>query len=254
MELFVRRQDSLRRNKRADKIVGVDAFFRGMNGYTMRREGRAPDSIVQSCALENKEKSFTQVNVSHYSLSRGIKSFESCFEVLLKRYEKKGTRNSHQTGWLAVLVDCSILLQNDTLGNGEGICWILTIYVKWKDTIPANDADVSTTRKRQDRWRCSRGMQTDSIHTTGINLAKCVVLTLIAPHVQHESAAASIRLIFKGAGITLLQSAARLGSMPKCLLLKGCIRSQIDNLAFWYGYILRDFTRAYKTRLCMEVC
>jgi hypothetical protein len=89
LELFVRRQDRLRRNKQADKIVGTDALFRGMNGYTMRREGRAPDSIVQSCALENKEDSFTNLNVSHYSLARGKKSLESCLEVLLKYNEKK---------------------------------------------------------------------------------------------------------------------------------------------------------------------
>ena len=88
VELFVRRQDRLRRNKRADKIVGVDAFFRGMNGYTMRREGREPDSIVQSCALRKKEDSFTQLNVTHYSRARGIKSFESCFQALLKHHEK----------------------------------------------------------------------------------------------------------------------------------------------------------------------
>jgi hypothetical protein len=93
MESFVRRQDRLRRNKQADKIVGEDAFFRGMNGYTMRREGRAPDSVVQSCALDDKEHSFTGVNVTHYSLSRGKKSLESCYEVLLKRYHKKRVTN-----------------------------------------------------------------------------------------------------------------------------------------------------------------
>jgi hypothetical protein len=90
LELFVRRQDRLMQSKQADKIVGADAFFRGMNGHTMRREGRAPDSIVQSCALKKKENSFKFLNVTHYSLARGKKSLESCFEALIKHHEEEG--------------------------------------------------------------------------------------------------------------------------------------------------------------------
>ena len=90
VELFVRRQDRLMKSKQAGKIVGGDAFFRGMNGYTMRREGHVPDSIVQSCALRKKEDSFTRLNMTHYSLARGKKSLESCFEALLKHHEMEG--------------------------------------------------------------------------------------------------------------------------------------------------------------------
>jgi hypothetical protein len=90
MEVFVRRHDRRKRKKQIDKISGGgEALFRGMHGYTMRREGRVPESIVRGCALRKKEQSFAYLNVTHYSIARSKKSFESCFEVLLKQNPTK---------------------------------------------------------------------------------------------------------------------------------------------------------------------